>query len=411
MWLRTGTFAALRHRNYRIWFIGQAITLTGTWMQSIATSWLVYQMTGSELALGLISFINSVPPVLLMLPAGALADRLSRRKLLIITQTTFMASAVALALLSALGLLQVWHIAAAAVVSGLASSFAMPTRHALVVELVDDRRDLMNAIALNSTIFSLSKVIGPALGGVILAALGATWCFGLNAVGYLGSLTALFLIRLPEQPLKPKGAPLAKEILDGLRYVLANVSVRTMMALIAVSGTFAASFTVLMPVYATDVFDVGKTGLGAMNAANGVGALIGSLLVASTAQAKRQGFMLTIGNLAAPALLLIFAFCTSYRVSLVFLVLVGASQILQNAVVNTLIQSSTPDALRGRVMGLYSLIMFGNWSLGTLLMGAVAQSIGAPPTVAIGAAITLAFGLVIYFTVPHLRRLQAGGEM
>src|SRR5512136_771458 len=193
----SSTFSALRHRNFRLWFIGQTLSMVGTWMQSVAQGWLVFQLTGSEFALGAISFIGTLPTLFLMLPAGALADRIPRRQVLLVTQTAMMLFAFILAILAATHVLQVWHVGVLAACLGIANSFDAPARQALAVEMVEDQRDLTNAIALNSTIFNLARVVGPAIGGAVLAALGATWCFALNGLSFLAVIAALLMMRLP----------------------------------------------------------------------------------------------------------------------------------------------------------------------------------------------------------------------
>jgi len=400
------TLAALRHPNYRLWFFGQATSLTGTWMQSVAQGWLVYQLTGSRFALGVVSFAGTIPTLFLMLPAGAVADRVPRRQLLLMAQTAMMVFAFALAGLTAAGILRTWHVGLLAFGLGVANSFDAPTRQALAVELVEDRRDLMNAIALNSTMFNLARIIGPAVGGLVLAALGPAWCFALNGLSFLAVIGALWLMRLPQITRPARTEPLTTQVAAGLRYILGNVLIRTLITLLGVSSLFGLSYVTLMPVYAVDVLRVGETGLGALNAAVGVGALIGSLLVASLGQFRHKGMFLTAGSLLFPLALLFFASSRSFPLSLVCLALAGFGFVTQNATNNTLVQSLVPDELRGRVMGVYSLMIFGTTPFGALLAGALAQALGPTAGVAIGAWITLAFAVRVLFTVPSLRRLE-----
>ncbi|MFN2166197.1 MAG: MFS transporter, partial [Anaerolineae bacterium] len=226
------TFSSFQHPNYRKWFAGQSLSLMGTWMQSVAQGWVVYELTGSKLALGTITFAGSIPSLFLMLPAGALADRMSRRRLLVITQIAMMLLAFLLALLTASKTLQVWQVAVVAVLLGVATSFDAPARQALVVDLVADRRDLQNAIALNSTMFSLARVVGPAIGGLILAALGAAWCFGINGLSFLAVIIALLSLRIPRPAEQPLTVPLLAQIVDGLRYVWENKPVRAIVSIL-----------------------------------------------------------------------------------------------------------------------------------------------------------------------------------
>ena len=272
----SATFAALRYPNYRRWFIGQVLSLAGTWMQSVAQGWLVYQITGSTLALGAITAAGTIPTLFLMLPAGAITDRVSKRRLLMITQIVMMISALLLAALTWLEVLQVWQIAVLALVSGIAQSFDAPARLALTPKLVDDRADLQNAIAMNSMMFNLARVAGPAIGGLVLASMGAAWCFVINGLSFLAVLIALAGMKLPDDVGKPPSdRRILAEIGDGLRYVWHQPVVRTLVALIGVTSIFGFSYSVLLPAYATDVLKVDAKGYGLLNAAVGIGALDG----------------------------------------------------------------------------------------------------------------------------------------
>jgi MFS family permease len=397
----------MRHRNFRLWFLGQTLSQMGTWMQSVAQGWLVYDLTGSKFALGAISFVGTLPTLFLMLPAGALADRVPRQRVLLFTQATMMILAFILAVLAATGVLRVWHVGLLAAGLGIANSFDAPARQALAVEMVEDRRDLMNAIALNATIFNLARVVGPAVGGVVLAALGAAWCFALNGLSFLAVIVALLMMKLPQARREVRVEPLTAQIAAGIKYVLENPSVRTMTMLVAVASLFGFSYSVLLPAFAVDVLRVGETGLGALNAATGLGALIGSLIVASAGKFRRKGLLLTAGSLVFPATLLFFAFSRSFWISAALLSVVGLAFVTQNATCNTLIQSIVPDSLRGRVMAVYMLMFFGTAPFGALQAGAVAQALGPAAGVAVGAGITLTFALVILFAAPFLRRVEA----
>ena len=403
---RSSTFAALRYRNYRLWFFGQATSLVGTWMQSVAQGWLVYQLTGSDLALGAISFAGSIPTLFLMLPAGVLADRFPKRKLLLITQTVMMLCAFALAALAASGVLQVWHIGVLAFGLGVANSFDAPARQSLAVEMVEDRRDMMNAIAMNSTMFNLARIAGPAIGGVVLAQVGAVWCFALNGLSFLAVLVALWRMRLPQVALAPQNEPFAAQIVTGLRYIWGSAPIRTIIALVGVSSLFGLSYATLMPAYAVDVLQVGEAGLGSMSAAVGVGALIGSLAVASLGSFRRKGLLLAAGSLIFPLALLSFAQTRYLPLSLACLAVVGFGFVMQNATSNTLVQSIVPDDLRGRVMGAYTLTFFGTNPFGALLAGTLAQALGPALAVVLSAGVTLAFAAGVLMATPVLRRLE-----
>jgi MFS family permease len=401
------TFAALRYPNYRLWFIGQGISLMGTWMQWVAQGWLVYELTGSELALGTISFFGSLPTLFLMLPAGAIADRVSRRTLLLATQTVMTVQALAMALLAATGALRVWHVAVLAAVLGLANSFDAPARLALTVDMVEDRRDLANAVALNSSLFNMARIVGPAVGGFLLAGLGATWCFALNGLSFLAVLIALWRMSFP--PLQPASypAPMAVQIKAGLSYVVHHEAVRIIIALVSVSSLFGFGYATLMPAYAADVLHVGETGLGTLNAVVGVGALVGSLMAASLGRFPRKGLVLMVGSVLFPVAILVFALSDSFALSAVTLAVLGFAFVTQTAMAQTLVQCIVPNALRGRVLSVFSFAFFGTAPFASLFAGAVAQAWGIPAGVGIGGGITLAFSLLVLFAVPSLARLEA----
>jgi MFS family permease len=400
------TFSSFQYPNYRKWFAGQSLSLMGSWMQSVAQGWVVYELTGSKLALGTITFAGSIPSLFLLLPAGALADRMSRRRLLVITQTAMMILAFALALLTATKSLQVWQVAVVAVMLGIASSFDAPARQALVVDLVEDRRDLQNAIALNSTMFNLARVVGPAIGGLILATVGAVWCFGLNSLSFLAVIIALLSLQMPRAAQPTHTVRMLPQIADGLRYVWGNKPVRAIMALLGVSTLFGFSYSVLMPAFAVDVLQVGEAGLGMLNAAVGAGALIAALTVAGLSHSRYKVWQLIVGSLLFPLALIGFAFSRSFSIALAFLVLVGFAFISQNATSNTLVQAIVPDELRGRVMSVYSLLFFGTIPFGSLLAGGIAQAYSPTLAVVAGAVVTLAFVVFVFLAVPSVRKLE-----
>lgn len=400
------TFAALRHRNFRLWFVGQTVSVIGTWAQSVAQGWVVYELTGSELALGTVQFFGSLPTLFLMIPAGAVADRLPKRRVVAVAQVAMMLQAFTLAALAATHRIQPWHVALLAACNGVANSFEAPARHAMAAEMVDDRRDLMNAVALNSTIINTGRVIGPAIGGLILARFGPALCFGVNGLSFLAVLAALLAMRFA--PCEPRKATesVSAQVRVGMSYMLQNKPIRTMLILVAIGQLFGFFHTVLMPAYAADVLRVGKAGLGTLNAAIGVGALTGSLLVASMAAQSGRRFLLTGGALVFPLSILAFSASRSLAFSSVCLALSGMGFVTQNATINTLIQGAVPDDLRGRVMAVYILLFFGSTPFSSLMAGTLGQMAGARAAVAIGAAITLSSSCLILWRSPALRRAQ-----
>lgn len=401
------TFAALRYPNFRRWFVGQALSLAGTWMQSVAQGWLVYQITGSKLALGTITAAGTIPTIFLMLPAGAIADRMPKRRLLMITQVVMMVSALILAALTWLKVLQLWQIAALALLSGIAQSFDAPARLALVPKLVDDRRDLQNAVAMSSMMFNLARVTGPAIGGLVLGGMGAAWCFAINGLSFLAVLIALAGMDLPADIGKPRSnRHMLAEIGDGLRYVWRQPILRTVVALIGVTSIFGFSYSVLLPAYATDVLRVDAKGYGLLNAAVGIGALAGSLTMASLSRWESKGLQLTFGSLAFPLTLLAFAAARAFPLALLCLAGAGMAFVIQNATGNTMLQLLAPDELRGRVMSVYTLFFFGTTPIGALFAGAVAQQWSSTAAIVVGAGVTLAFAVFVFFFVPAVRKAR-----
>ena len=382
------------------------VSLIGTWMQSVAQGWLVYQITGSRLALGTISFMGALPTLFLMLPAGAIADRIPKKKLLLATQSLMMMCAFTLSLLTATRLVAVWHIGLLALILGVAQSFDAPARQSLAVEMVDDRRDLASAIALNSMMFNLARIAGPAVAGIILATVGTAWCFLLNGLSFITVIIALFVMRLPVYVPRSNRQPMVQEILVGIKYVWHNIQVRSIILVVGAATLFGMTYAVLLPAFAADVLHAGETGLGYLSTAVGVGALVGSLTVASLGRTHRKGILLLVGNLSMPIALLLFAFSHTLPMALASLALVGWASITQNATANTLIQLLVPDELRGRVMSLYMLVFFGSGPFAALQAGVLGQSLGPGPAVAIGASAMLVIGVIVLFAAPALRKSE-----
>lgn len=380
------------------------VSLIGTWMQSVAQGWLVYQITGSRLALGTISFLGALPTLFLMLPAGAIADRIPKKKLLVATQSLMMLCAFTLSLLTATGLVAVWHIGLLALILGVAQSFDAPARQSLAVEMVDDRRDLASAIVLNSTMFNLARIVGPAVAGVILATVGTAWCFLLNGLSFIAVIIALLVMRLPVYIPRSNRQPMLQEILIGIKYVWHNIRVRSIILVVGAATLFGMTYAVLLPAFAADVLHAGEAGLGYLSTAVGVGALAGSLTVASLGRTHRKGILLLVGNLSMPIALLLFAFSRTLPMALASLALVGWASITQNATANTLIQLLVPDELRGRVMSLYMLVFFGSGPFAALQAGVLGQAYGPGPAVAIGASVMLVIGVIVLFAAPALRK-------
>ena len=399
------TFSALRHYNFRLYFFGLLISVTGTWAQNVAQQWLVYELTNSALVLGQVSFIMAIPVWILGPWAGVVIDRTPRRTVLLITQTVQMLQAFALAALTFTGHIQVWHVMVLSAVRGVANAFDAPARQSFYVELVD-REDLSNAIAMNSTLMSMGRVIGPSLGGIIVATLGTAWAFTINGITFLAILISLLLMHLAMPLLKaPDQSPLA-DMKEGLSFIWQTRTIAALIVIALAVALFGASFTVLLPIIAGDVLGMGEVAFGMLSAARGVGSLLGAVVVAYLSARPRRGSYLNILNFVLPLSLAAFGLSRSYPLSLFLLVIVGIGITPQLSLTNMLIQSYIPDAIRGRVMSVYTLVIFGTFPLGSLIAGAIAEGIGAPDAILISAGAVLLVSIGLRLIVPELAKLE-----
>lgn len=392
---------ALGHRNFRLFWTGQLISLIGTWMQMIARGWLVLELTHSAFWLGMVGFANAFPVLLFSLWGGAVADRVPKRLLVICTQVVSMVMALVLAGLTLAGIVEVWHILAVSLVLGTAFAFDAPARQSFTVEMVG-KDDLMNAVALNSAIFNGARVVGPAIGAVALAWQGPGLAFLINGLSYIAVLFGLFKMDLPmrnrrEDADKPKGNPL-----EGLRYVRQDRTLAVLMGLVTVVSIFAFPYATLMPIFADAVLKVGEQGYGVLMTLSGVGSLIGalSLMVQSGRASVKRGKIVMLGAIGLPIFLGIFALSSNYLLSLAMLAGVGWTMISINATINTIVQTNVPDELRGRVNGVFALLFIGVAPLGNLQAGLVANYFGAPMAVFLGAVLT---GFVVAFVLLRKR--------
>ena len=393
---------ALRNRNFRVFVMGQLVSLIGTWMQSVAQSWLVYRLTGSAVLLGTVGFASQIPIFLLSPLGGVVADRHERRRVLLLTQSTMMVLAMVLAVLTLLGHIHVWHILILASMLGIANGFDIPTRQAFVVELVP-RADLPNAIALNSSMFNGARVVGPAIAGIIVSAVGEGWCFLGNAVSYLAVLTSLFLLRLPKRDFAERRPSPFEDILEGFRFVAGTRPIRSLLVLLGLVSMTGMPYATLMPVMAQDVLHSGASGLGLLMGAAGTGALAGALALAWHNSLRGLGRWVGLGAVSFGTWLILFSLSRSFWLSVALLLPAGFSLLLQMSSTNTLIQSMVPDRLRGRVMSVYAMTFMGMAPLGALLAGTAADVLGAPMAIGIGGGISIAGGLVFLLRLAELR--------
>lgn len=396
------TFAALRHRNYRLWFRGQMVSLFGTWMQLTAQGFLVFQLTRSPAYLGYVSFANGVPSWLLTLYGGVVADRIPRRTLLLVTQTFMMLLAFALAVLTFLGAVRPWHIIGLSFLLGAANAFDAPARQAFVRELVE-LPDLTNAIALNAIMFNSAVAVGPAVAGLAYAGLGPAWCFALNGVSFLAVIWALSMMRIARTDAPAVRTPAMAGLKEGILYAAHQPMIRTLIGIVAATSLFGISVNTLTPAWAVTVLRGDARTNGWLLSARGVGGLAGGFGIAMLDRFNVRGTLLTAGSFALPVLLLLFAGTRSLPTSLAVYLASGAAFILVQNLANALLQTTVPDHLRGRVMGVFMMTFFGSIPLGSLIIGLLAHALGAPLAIALNAALLLGVAGFIYTRIPALR--------
>jgi MFS family permease len=398
-------FVALRYRNYRLWFIGQLVSLVGTWMQTTAQGYLIFELTRSPAYLGYVGFATGVPAWLFMLYAGVIVDRGSRRNMIVLTQLAMMILAFILAALTFLGWVQSWHIIVLALALGVATAFDAPARQAFVIEMVE-REDLGNAIALNSGMFNLATVVGPAVGGIIYVLVGPAWCFTLNGLTFIAVITALLMMRVHPPSPRPHPTAALDDFKEGVRYVASNLMIRTIITIACVISLFGLAYSTLIPAWAVTILGGNATTNGWLQSARGLGALSGALMIASLGRFKFRGRLLLLGMLAFPVMLLIFAEARPLWLSLLALAGVGLGVMIVFNLANTLVQTLVSDKYRGRVISLYTFSFFGLTPLGALFTGWSAELIGEPKTIALSALISLAFAVWLWFRVPQLRAVE-----
>jgi MFS family permease len=395
-------FGALAHRNYRLFFGGQMVSLTGTWMQSVAQGWLVLELTDSPFYVGLTSALGSLGVLLFTLYAGVVADRVDKHRAIIVTQSLQMVQAFALAALVLGGQVTVTRVMALAAALGVVAAFDIPIRQSFIVELVG-KDDLMNAIALNTSVFNATRVLGPVVAGLLIGSVGVGVCFLLNGLSYLAVIAGLLAMRVPRSPFPVPRSSAWTGLLEIARFIHESRLVRTLIALTAVLSIFGFQLVTMMPVFARDVLRVGATGYGLLMASLGVGAMAGALGVAVLSHRIRKGPTMLVGGTAFGVLIALFAMSPALPLSLLLGALAGLAMIVNNALTNTMIQTAVPDGLRGRVMGLYSFVFVGMAPLGAFQAGWVAEHAGAPVAIAVGGMVCAVAVAVAGWRVGELR--------
>jgi len=398
------TFAAMRHRNFRLYVTGQLISGIGTWMQIIAQGWLVYDLSKSELALGIVGFASALPALIITPWGGVVVDRVPIRRLLIITQAGSMILAFILSILALTGVVQVWHVVTLAIVLGFLNAFDGPARQAFVVQMVG-REDLSNAIALNSMTFNGSRIIGPAVGGIMLAAVGSGWCFFWNGITFLAVIIGLAAMRMPAPtPRKSTLSPLA-QLASGLSYANNSIAVRGLLGMALILSLFGITYSTVLPAFVDEVLQQGPTAFGALNTVAGIGALFTAFMIARFGENGRRGQWLSYISIAFPVLLCIFALNRSYPIALILGIFLGIGFMGQFTLINTLLQNNITDEMRGRVMSLYTLTFFGFTPFGNLLIGAVSERWGLSKAIAGSATIAFILVTTLHLKTPKLRQL------
>jgi MFS family permease len=397
---------ALRHRNFQLFFTGQLVSLIGTWMQTVAQAWLVYRLTGSPFLLGLVGFASQFPVFLVGPVGGLIVDHYDRRYVVLAAQVASMILAFVLALLTLTGSIQVWHIFVLAILLGTVNAFDNPARQSFLVEMVG-RDDLMNAIALNSTMFNSARLLGPAIAGILVAEIGEGWCFFANGLSYLAGIAGLLMMRLPVRERTRERTSPMERLTEGARFVWRTGPIRDLLALLGLSGLVVLPFTVLMPLFADRVLHSGARGLGFLMAATGLGAVLGTLTLAAKCGTQGLERWVLFSCTGCGLILILFACSSSFWLSTVLLVPVGYCMLLQMSSSNTLIQAMVPDKLRGRVMAVYAMMFMGMPPIGALLEGSVADRLGPQVTVVCGATLAVSGALVFGFRMPRMRAAAA----
>jgi MFS family permease len=384
-WELRRSLAAFQHRNFRLFVVGQFISLIGFWMQTVGQSWLVYRLTHSAWYLGLIAFSQQIPILLVSFAAGGIVDRSNRRRLIMLTQSLALIQATVLTILTFTGIITIHQLFVLALFLGLVSAFDLPARQSFLIQMVG-KEDLINAIAINSSMFNAARMIGPAIAGFAVAKYGEAVCFFLNAVSYGAVLISLFMMRIQEKELSERRQTLIKDLGDGFRYIRNTRPVKMLLLLVGCFGIAGFPFVILLPIFADTIFHRGASGLGWLTAATGIGALMGAVFLAGRGGIKGISKVISFSAFGFSAALGAFGLSTHFWLAFISLCVAGIFMMTTVASINTAIQSMIPDALRGRIMSLFTTMLIGTAPIGSLIAGAVARQFGAQATV-IGMAI------------------------
>jgi len=398
-------FRSLKYRNYRLFFSGQSISLIGTWMQRIALPWLVYDLTGSAFLLGIVGFAGQIPTFILAPVAGVLTDTWSRYKVLVVTQIVSMILAGILAWLSLAGIIHIWSIIVISIGLGCVNAFDVPARHSFVIEMVEKKEDLGNAIALNSLMFNGARLIGPSVAGIMLAFTSEGVCFLINAVSYIFVIVSLLMMHVPEKKAREKKVQILKDMKEGLNYTFGFAPIKYIILLLGLVSLMSSSYQVLMPVLAKEVLHGGSNTYGFLMAATGFGALLGALYLASRETILKLGRIIPLATLLLGTGLIVLSFSTIFLFSIVLMVFIGLGMMIQAAASNTILQTVTDDDKRGRVMSFYTMAIMGTAPFGSLMGGGLANIIGTPAMIMLGGAASVTGALFFLRKLPELKNI------
>jgi len=399
-----GIFSSLRSRNYRIYFIGQGVSLIGTWMQNIAMSWLVYRLTGSVFLLGLIGFTSQIPTFILSPFTGVVTDRHNRLSIMKLTQFFFMLHALTITLLVLFNLIQVWHIITLSIVFGVITAFDAPARQSLVIDLIDDPKNLGNAIALNSAIFNAARLVGPAVAGIVIAIAGEGVCFLLNTLSFVAVLIALMQIRIVFKPVTGEPANFKDSFTEGFQYTFHSVPIRTLIIMLALLSIVGLSYIVLLPAYAKENMHGSSDTLGYLMSAMGAGALSGALYMAARKSVLGLAKVIATSVMVMGAAISLASFSGNMFLSMIALFFGGLTMVLSLSSINTMLQTIADEDKRGRVMSFYAMALMGTTPIGNLIAGSIASGIGISWTLLMSGVITIASGIWFRIKRKSLRR-------
>ncbi len=404
-------FRALQHRNYRLFFGGQSISLVGTWMQQIAMSWLVYRLTNSALLLGVVGFFSQIPAFIMTPFAGVIADRYNRHRILIITQTLAMLQAFILALIVLTNIVAVWHIIALSIFLGLVNAFDIPVRQAFTVEMIEKREDLGNAIALNSSMVNIARLLGPSLAGILIATVGEGICFLLNAISYIAAIIALLAMKINRTKIKSQNTHILQELKEGFNYAFGFKQIRSILILLSLVSLVGVPYQILMPVFVRDIFHRGPRALGFLMAMSGAGALMGAIYLARRKNVSGLGKIITSAALLFGLGLIVFSLSRVLWFSMLLILVAAFGMMIQMAASNTILQTIVDEDKRGRIMSFYTMAFMGMAPFGSLFAGSLASKVGAANTLLFGGICCIIGALIFYrkFPLSQEERLSRAG--